>query len=397
MRYPSEWYQMNDAIGQHFVVLRPAQRAGLALWVYGTILARSACQNAVVTALSRLGCFHTLRQHLREWLYDGVDKAAPCHTQVEVSACFGPLLRWVLALWQGHKMALAVDVTTHTDRLTALVVSVLYRGSAIPLAWHILVANRKGAWMPHIMALLELVARQMPKDMEVIVLVDRGLRSEQLWHCICRLGWHPIVRVQYNTVFCPQGQERQDALSLVAGPGHAWVGEGKARSSRPRRCTMMVVWEVGQKEPWVVLTDLAPAEVGPWWYGLRVWIELGFRALKGMGWRWEHTRRHDPTRAARHWLVMAVATLLAMAYGTRVEDAEARAMPPAHLHRPPRPAAKPAPAERRAPRQVSLFQQGLAWLSQQLGRGRLWRRLWLAPEPWPDPPSSLQIVYHAFT
>jgi hypothetical protein len=40
-----------------------------------------------------------------------------------------------------------------------------------------------------------------------------------------------------------------------------------------------------------------------------MWIEFGFRALKGLGWRWERTRRTDPDRVARHWLVLAVATL----------------------------------------------------------------------------------------
>jgi len=39
---------------------------------------------------------HALRQYLREWLYDGTDKATPCTTQVNVRACFVPLLRWVL-------------------------------------------------------------------------------------------------------------------------------------------------------------------------------------------------------------------------------------------------------------------------------------------------------------
>jgi hypothetical protein len=37
--------------------------------------------------------WHSLCQYLREWLYDGLDKAAPCKTDLEVSLCFAPLLR----------------------------------------------------------------------------------------------------------------------------------------------------------------------------------------------------------------------------------------------------------------------------------------------------------------
>src|SRR3954447_15507286 len=46
--------------------------------------------------------YHALRQRLREWLLDGADKASPCATQVEVEACFAPLLRWVLGWWRGR-------------------------------------------------------------------------------------------------------------------------------------------------------------------------------------------------------------------------------------------------------------------------------------------------------
>ena len=64
-------------------------------------------------------------------------------------------------------------------------------------------------------------------------------------------------------------------------------------------------------------------------------VELGFRTLKGLGWDGERTRRSDPDRVARHWLVRAVATLLAVASGTRVEDAERLGVPPGQVaHRP---------------------------------------------------------------
>lgn len=124
MRFPSELYQVTALIAQHLPMLRPAHQRGLALWVTGTILAQSACQNAVITALLLFGEWHTVRQHLREWLYDGADKAAPCQTQVDVARCFAPLLRWVVQWWQSPCLALAVDATAHGEQVVALVVSV---------------------------------------------------------------------------------------------------------------------------------------------------------------------------------------------------------------------------------------------------------------------------------
>ena len=68
----------------------------------------------------------------------GADKATRCAARVEIEACFAPLLRWVLARWRGREPALAIDATAHGERLVALVVSVLHRGTAIPVARAIL-------------------------------------------------------------------------------------------------------------------------------------------------------------------------------------------------------------------------------------------------------------------
>jgi len=392
MRFPPECYQLHASIETHFGHLRPAQQWGLVLWVYGTILAQSCCQTAVVAALMVLGQPQTIRDRLRDWLYDGCDKSAPCTTQVEVATCFVPLLRWILTLWQGHELALAVDVTNHRDRMHVLCVSVLYRGSAIPVAWHILPGNQPGAWMPHLCRLIDRLGPAVPASFTVLVLVDRGLRSPALWRHITAQHWHPMLRLQANTVFRPSGmRHRHVARSLVHGPGDAWVGQGAAFRHRPLPGTLIVLWGQDATEPWVLLTDLAPADVGLCWYGLRIWIELGFRVIKSIGLQWQRSRRTDPDRVARHWVVVAVALVWITAYGTRVEDAQWSHRPPARLRTPPRMIPAPPPGRRA----ISLFRLGLSWLRWQLIHGRPWRCLWLRPEPWPPDPAYLSVTYHA--
>ena len=86
-------YQMQQMIETHLPHLTQAQLAKLVLWVCGAILAGSACQNAVASALSPWGAWNNLRQYLREWLYDGSDRARPCKTELDVNLCFAPLLK----------------------------------------------------------------------------------------------------------------------------------------------------------------------------------------------------------------------------------------------------------------------------------------------------------------
>ena len=307
----------------------------------------SACQNAVASALSTRGNWNSLRQYLREWLYDGSDRARPCQTELDVTLCFAPLLKWVLAWWCSGRLALAVDPTLKGDDTTAIVISVVYRGCAIPVAWRILRANQRGAWMDPIVELLRELAPAVPREMTVVALCDRGLASPKLWKQIVDQGWHPYMRYPKNVTFCAEGGRRLPERAFVPRPDTAWIGSGTAfgRAAAKRRCTLLAVWYVEQEEPWIILTDLPPDQVGVSWYALRFWIELGFKAVKSLGWQWHKTRRTDPARISRYWFVLSVATLLALAYGTRVEDAYDRRMSPGSLRAPPKDAGAHSPQQ----------------------------------------------------
>jgi hypothetical protein len=390
MHVPRECYQLMDELEQHLPSLDPVQLRGLAWWLYGAIEAESACQSKVTQALLPFfATEHAARQYLREWLYDGEDRAHQVESQLAVEECFAELLSWVVAWWQGTELPLAIDATALGDTVVVLSVAVLYRGSAIPVAWKVLPANQEGAWIPEIVTLLERLAPAVPDHWTVLVLTDRGLWSPRIWQQIRANGWHPLMRIRSDATFAPHGQQYRSARTLLAGPGHAWVGEGTAFQYAPLRLpsTLVVVWEPGQREPWLLLTDLEQEQIGVVWYGLRIWIELGFRALKRLGWHWERTRRSNPGRVARHWLVLAVATLWTMATGSRGEDAQALGMAPQHLRTP------PATAPVHATRTVSVFWRGVRLLRWQLLRcRRLWRRCWLLPETWPEPSPTLQIT-----
>ena len=123
------------------------------------------------------------------------------------------------------------------------------------------------------------------------------------------------------------------------------MGTGRAFRDAPLAGTLIVWQAYGQAQPWVLLTDTPVAQTEPTLYACRNWIEQGFRGLKTVGWKWHKTRRRDPVRVGCHWLVLAIATLLAVAYGTRREEAEARRL---------------------------------------LLRGYLWACVWLRPTPGPD-------------
>ncbi len=311
--------QLESQLSVYLPDLSSAQRKGLAFWVVGTVLAGSACLNAVFSILASEVADHgRLRQRLRMWLRDRPSTqgwySGPA---VEVRSCFGPLLRWILSLWQGTALVLALDPTTLRDRVTCLAVSVVYRGCALPVAWQVVPAQEaSGSWAEAYCGLLQLLAPAIPRRTQVTALCDRGLASPRLWQAICGQGWPVYMRYQRDITFQSQAGARLPVTAWVTQPGTAF-GRG-----RQRRCTLVAVWGADQQQPWFLLTDQPPAAVSLQLYGLRVWVEQGFRILKRAGWHWHRTRRLAPRRAERHWLVMAIATLLTLAHGTRVEDAQ---------------------------------------------------------------------------
>lgn len=375
-------YQMEQLLAVRFPQLRPAQQRGLAYWVVGTILAGSACETAVLTALSLRLSSQALRQRLREWLYDGKDKAAPCRVELDISTCFVPLLQWILSWWKAPLLPLAVDATLDRDRSVALVISVLYRDTALPVAWCVLRAQRPAAWLPRICTMLAQLRPAIPSHLPVLVLADRGLWSPRLWDAVIALRYHPLLRVQSTMTVAPAGRNRIAARRLVQ-PGNAWIGRVKLGTEKKRRirATLVVIQTTAQDEPWAIVTDLPPERVGVSWYALRMWIESGFRVVKSLGWQWERTRRTDPVRIERYWLVLAVATLWTVAVGTRTEDAELLKRRPEHLHE--APDVLPPPT-----RTVSLFERGRRFCQLLLAGGRLWTRLWLGRFPLPEPPAG---------
>src|SRR4029078_12549415 len=160
--------QWQSTVSTHLPNLSPAQATVLALWSFGMTLARSCGITSVCAVLSPLtgSKESTLRQRLREWCYDKDDKRGNKRLDFDVSSCFASLLRWVLAWWPAdeNRLVLAMDATSLGQRFTVLAISVVSRGCAIPVAWKVVTATKKGAWRPHWIALVDALTGSVSAD-----------------------------------------------------------------------------------------------------------------------------------------------------------------------------------------------------------------------------------------
>jgi hypothetical protein len=379
-------YQWTEVVTTHMPHLSKPQAIVLALWSLGMVLARSCALTAVslflAQGLNRKA--NTVRQQLREFCYEASAKRGGSRQEVQVEMCFAPLLAWVLRWWEGRQLALAIDATTLGQRFVVLVVSVVYRGCAIPVAWTVLPATEKHAWRREWLRMLRQVRTVVPRHFFVIVLADRGLYARWLFQRIVRLGWHPLLRINTGGTFRPTPSVRYQPLrALVPAPGTQWVGTGTAFQGPRRRlnCTLLARWDEDYRDPWLLLTDLAPSAGAACWYGLRAWIEQSFKLTKRGGWQWQRTRMTDPQRAARLWLAVAVATLWLLSVGGMAEDTL-----PVGTLLPLTNDDGPLPRPRRATqlRLVSVFRQGWITILVALFNSRRFPQGRFVPEPWPQ-------------
>lgn len=367
-------------VSTHLPLLSGPQAQRLAEWSYAVAVTQCAGTSSAAAFLATLldEQENSVRQRLREWYQEAAHKRGAQRRDLVASSCFAGVLAWVLAWWppDERRLALALDATTLGERFTVLSVSVVYQGCAIPVAWAITRANTPGAWRPHWERLVRLLGKQLPTDWLILVLADRGLYARWLFEAIQQQGWHPFLRVTTSGL-CQPLRDPADAgdlaparrlADLVPAVGTQWCGEAACFTTPARvlRCTVLACWEAPHADRWLILTDLAPTQAEVAWYGLRSWIEQGFKDLKRGGWGWQHTKMTDPARAERYWVVLAVATLWVVSVGAAAETgvADGQAPPPnaasglpTALHAPP------------AARRLSVFRRGRLALLADLLRG----------------------------
>jgi hypothetical protein len=400
---------------QRFPTLSSSQALGLAFWSIGIVLARAASLHAVVLALV---CWLplnplSLRKRLQEWYLEaaakkgrGTGNTGQHRRDWDPRTTSAYLLRWILEDWPNHQLVLALDPTNFEDRFTVLAISVLYRSCAVPVMWTVLPGNEPGAWEPHWERMLKELAQLVPPGWQVLVLTDRGMYSPRLFHCLVRQGWHPFLRIRAQGFWRPMGSPKWRDLTklpLLKDRTRAWAGEVFKNDEGRLKCTLVGYAGDGHAEPWLIVTDLAPEVAQASWYGLRSWIEQGFKRLKGEGWRLPRTRIRSCERLERLWLAVAVATLWVLEVGGEAEVTEK-----GQRHRPKRiktvgedtpvlPDLEPDEGQKdpgnghrpepSAPRIWSVFGRGWNLVRNALAVGVVLVGSW-HPEAWPDHPRA---------
>jgi len=322
--FPKPLQQWYETILRYLPSLSRPQARVLAMWSFSLVVTKriGVSSNANFLASYLDQDEGALRQRLREFYWEAEQKRGKKRRELEVTRVFPDLLRWVLSLWspEQKQLVLAMDATTHKDVFVVLSIHVVYRSCAIPIAWAILPGNQPGSWKPYWQALFHHLKGSIPADWRVIVLADRGLYAAWLFHAIKETGWHPFLRINPDGKFKIEEGDWQELQAFLSEPGQQRMAKVTCFKRDSVDATLFARWNQEYESPWYILTDMPAQEAEIAWYGMRTWIESGYRDLKRDGWQWQSTRMTKPQRAERVWLVMAVAMLWVLNAGSAMED-----------------------------------------------------------------------------
>lgn len=200
--YPQAYQEWLRVVLKQRSHLSKPQAVVLSMWSFAIAMTHSCGLSTITVFLAQIleQPENTVKERLRQWYCEAQTLKSRKRSQIDVEESFVPLLRWRLSWWSSSEksLVLAADASTLGQRFTLLVISVVYRGCGIPIAWKVVSATKKGSWKPPKLKLLENLENAVPDDWWVIMTTDRGLYASWFYEAIKQKGWHPFMRINHQ-------------------------------------------------------------------------------------------------------------------------------------------------------------------------------------------------------
>jgi hypothetical protein len=298
----SRW---NDQLTSRLPCFSQSQCRTLAIWSFAAVALSYVGLSSVVVFLAELldEKEPNLRERLKDLYREATAKAGTQRADWSPRQLTPHLFRWVAG--DADRLVLALDASCLKDRLTALAISVVCQGGAVPVAWRVRGAHQKGAWNPLWKQMLAELKEVLPAETQVLVMTDRGLESPEIYRAIGEAGFHPLMRLSAGARFRPAGWVKFHPIEELALWGRYRDRGTLYKKERLEEVVLLIRHsDDPETEPWMLASD--SLEVESLWYAFRWWIEDGFKDVKRGGFHWERTRLTDPQRVERYWAVLAV-------------------------------------------------------------------------------------------
>jgi len=274
---------------------------------------------------------------------------------IDVRRWYKPIAKaWLQAQFERvGEIRLIVDGTKVGFGHQLLMISLAYRSRAVPIAW---------SWVKHVrghssgkqqVSLLKYVGALLPKQAPVFVVGDSEFGSILVLRQLEQWRWFYVLRQKGNTGLWlneQTGWQRIEDLVHQAGQS-TWCPQAYLTQQEIHPVSALIYWQIGQKAPWCLATNLPDPALTVRYYRRRMWIEEMFGDFKKHGFDLERTMLRHAPRLSRLTLAVAFLYVWLLSVGSRTIRSGLR-----HW------------VDRKDRRDLSLFQIGWRFIDRKLLR-----------------------------
>lgn len=274
--------------------------------------------------------------------------------RIDVQMYYMPFAQALVAALSHEPLVLAMDGSQVGRGCMTLMVGVIYKQRALPLAWIVYRGKKGHTTAERHIEVLKLVQPLLPPEAEVILLGDGEYDNVDMLQWLeAHTNWHFVVRTAKNSWVHFEGL-LFSLNDLPTEPDKCLVLEQALFTQEAAYGPLlaMVYWELGYGEPIYLLSNLDDAEQACAYYKRRYRLETLFSDQKSPGFHIHKSHLSDPKRISR-LLLAACLSFIWMVYLGLCVIADGQQGLIDRTHR----------------RDKSLFRLGLDWLKHHLKWG----------------------------
>jgi hypothetical protein len=285
--------------------LRPQERItrirNLAWLMSGIFLSRSVHLSRIASKIPGTAVLNSIIQRVQRFLNNPA---------VRVRDWYEPVAQELLRSQAKSSGAirLIVDGSKIGFGHQLLMVGIAYRRRALPLAWTWVRCKRGHSAAGKQLALLNYVHALIPPGCPVSLCGDSEFGASQVLQMLEAWRWDYVLRQKGSHLVQLDGQAWQRFGDLIEKAGQSlWLGSALLTQKHAYRVNLLAHWKRGEKEPWLLATNLPSLKAALSLYRRRMWIEEMFGDFKKHGFDLESTHLRHFLRLSR--LTLAVSLL----------------------------------------------------------------------------------------
>jgi hypothetical protein len=218
-------------------------------------------------------------------------------------------------------LVLVMDGSVVGRGCMALMLHVVYKGRALPLAWRVRQSPKGHCPQELHIAVVALMITLIPEGARVVFLGDGEFDGTALQATLNEAGWSYACRTAMSTVATWEGTTfRLDTLGACSKPG-TLIELKQVAFTREAYGPIMVLccWAKGYQEPLYLVSNLATAEEACHFYQKRFRIETFFSDQKSRGFHIHKSHISDPQRLSRLLIAACLAYIWMIYLGSLCE------------------------------------------------------------------------------